>query len=143
MEPAKIDGVWLRQILHNVHTIAVVGISDKPARAGFYVPDYLKNQGYMIVPVNPFLQTWQGLKAYPDLAAVPVPIDEVLIFRKSEDVPPVVAQAVSVGAHVVWMQEGIVNEPAADEARSAGLEVVMDLCMLKVHQKLVGKRVGD
>jgi predicted CoA-binding protein len=82
-----------------------------------------------------------GEKAYPDLESVPVKIDVVQVFRKPEDVPPVVDDAIKVGAKVVWMQEGIVNEEAAQKAREAGLQVVMDACMRATHRRLIGPRL--
>jgi signal transduction histidine kinase/predicted CoA-binding protein len=127
-----------RRILETAKTIAVVGISSRPDRPGHSVPAYLQSQGYRIIPVNPNLEEVLGERAYPDLLSVPEPIDVVNIFRRSEDVPPVVEQAIQVGAKVIWMQEGIVNEPAADLARRAGLEVVSDACMRATHRRLFG-----
>ena len=125
-----------KKILTESKTIAVVGLSPKEDRPSYRVADYLKSKGYRIIPVNPNAQEILGEKSYPDLASIPGDIDVVDIFRKSEDVPPVVDEAIKTGAKAVWMQEGIVNEPAARKARSAGLLVVMDRCMLKEHKKL-------
>ena len=125
-----------KKILAESKTIAVVGLSPKEDRPSYRVADYLKSKGYRIIPVNPNAQEILGEKSYPDLASIPGDIDVVDIFRKSEDVPPVVDEAIKTGAKAVWMQEGIVNEPAAQKARSAGLLVVMDRCMLKEHKKL-------
>jgi hypothetical protein len=100
------------------------------------VPAYLQRQGYRIIPVNPNLEQALGEKAYPDLLAVPEPVDVVQIFRRSEAVPPVVQQAIQIGAQVVWMQEGIINEAAAQAAREAGLQVVMNTCMRTTHRRL-------
>lgn len=122
-------------ILAETRTIAVVGFSSRPERAGYYVPAYLRDQGYRIIPVNPHLQNGLGEKAYPDLLSVPEPVDLVLIFRRPEEVPPVVEQAIAIGAKAVWMQLGIVNEAAAERARTAGLRVVMDACMLIEHRR--------
>lgn len=122
-------------ILAETRTIAVVGFSSRPERAGYYVPAYLRDQGYRIIPVNPHLQNGLGEKAYPDLLSVPEPVDLVLIFRRPEEVPPVVEQAIAIGAKAVWMQLGIVNEAAAERARAAGLRVVMDACMLIEHRR--------
>src|SRR5262249_26638542 len=119
----------LKKILTSVHTIAVVGLSAKPDRPAYQVPAYLKKHGYRIIPVNPTLTEALGEKAYPELRAVPDPVDAVLVFVRSEAVPPVVEQAVEIGARTVWMQEGIVNLEAAERARAAGLTVVMDRCM--------------
>jgi predicted CoA-binding protein len=98
----------------------------------------LKARGYRVIPVNPNASEILGQKSYARLLDVPEPIDLVLIFRPSADVPPIVAEAIRVGARVVWMQLGIAHEGAADEARRAGLEVVMDRCMRTSHQMLLG-----
>lgn len=124
------------QILKTSKTIAVVGFSSKPDRPGYTVPAYLKEQGYRIIPVNPNLTEALGEKAYASLREVPVPVDVVEIFRRPEDVPPVVEDAVAIGAKVVWMQLGIVNEAAAARARAAGLQVVMDACMSVAHRRM-------
>jgi predicted CoA-binding protein len=126
----------LRQILATVHTIAVVGLSPKPDRPSHSVPAYLQAQGYRIIPVNPTITEALGEKAYPSLRDIPDKVDVVEIFRRSEDVPPVVEDAIAIGAKVIWMQEGIVNEEAARRAEEAGLTVVMDACMRAVHRQL-------
>ena len=116
-------------------TIAVVGISRNENKPSQRVPRYLKEKGYTVIGVNPAAEgKILGEKVYPSLREIPQKIDIVEIFRPSADVPPVVDDAIAIGAKVVWMQEGIINEEAANKARAAGLEVVMDLCMLKVHQ---------
>lgn len=124
-----------RRILETVNTIAVVGLSSKKNRPGYTVPAYLQDEGYRIIPVNPHLEESLGEKAYPDLRSVPEPVDMVLIFRRSEYIPPVVEQAIEIEADVVWMQLGIVNEEAAAMAREAGLEVVMDSCTAIDHRQ--------
>ncbi len=126
----------LRQILATAKTVAVVGLSDKPDKPSHSIPAYLQRQGYRIIPVNPKLTEVLGEKAYPTLRDVPVPVDVVDIFRRAEDVPPVVEDAIAIGAKVVWMQLGIVNEEAAARAEAAGLTVVMDTCMGATHQRL-------
>ncbi len=118
-----------REILRRYRTIAVVGASNDLEKPAGYVPDYLKEHGYRIIPVNPTETEVQGEKSYPDLASVPEPVEVVDVFRHSEDMPPVVEDAIRVGAKAIWMQLGIVNEEAAQRAREAGLEVVMDRCM--------------
>lgn len=125
----------IERLLAQTKTIAVVGLSSNPTRAGYYVPAYLQRAGYRIIPVNPSLHTALGEKAYPNLAAVPEPIDLVLLFRRSEDVPPHVQEAIAVGADAVWMQSGIANEEAAAAARAAGLDVVMNRCMMVEHRR--------
>lgn len=126
----------LGQILDMAKTIAVVGISDKKDQNNHTVPAYLKAQGYKIVPVNPRLEEVLGEKAYPDLLSVPEKVDVVEIFRRSEAVPEIVDQAIQIGAKVIWMQVGVINEAAAETAREAGLEVVMDTCMRATHKRL-------
>ena len=127
----------VRDILEKSKVIAVVGLSPKPERDSHEVAKYLQDQGYRIVPVNPRADTILGEKSYPDLASIPGKVDVVDIFRRSDDVPPVVDQAIDIGAKAVWMQLGIVNEDAAAKAREAGLGVVMDRCMLVEHRNLV------
>ena len=127
----------VRDILEKSKVIAVVGLSPKPERDSHEVAKYLQGQGYRIVPVNPRADTILGEKSYPDLASIPGKVDVVDIFRRSDDVPPVVDQAIAIGAKAVWMQLGIVNEGAAAKAREAGLGVVMDRCMLVEHRNLV------
>ena len=123
-------------ILKEGRTVAVVGLSPKPDRPSYVVARYLQAQGYRIIPVNPNTQEILGEKAYPTLLSIPEKVDIVDIFRRPEDVPPVVEEAIKIGARVVWMQEGIVNEEAALRAREAGLKVVMDRCLKKEHQRL-------
>lgn len=124
------------EILKSAHTIAVVGISSNPMRASNGVSEYLKRAGYRIIPVNPNETEVLGQKCYARLEDVPEKIDLVDIFRRSEYVPDIVESAIRVGAHAVWMQEGVIHEDAAERARQAGLDVVMDRCTLKEHRKL-------
>jgi predicted CoA-binding protein len=121
-------------ILREFGRIAVVGISEDPSRPSCGVSKYMHEQGYTILPVNPKLDAWNGLPAYPDLASVPKPIEVVDIFRRSELVGPVVEEAIRAGAKAIWMQEGVVNDEAARAAADAGLLVVMDRCILKEHR---------
>lgn len=119
--------------------IAVVGLSGREDRPSHTVAKYLQSQGYRIIPVNPRLEgPVLGEQPYPDLGSVPEHIDLVDIFRRPVDVPPVVDSAIEVGASAVWMQLGIVNEEAAERARQAGLDVVMDRCTAIEHRLLVG-----
>jgi predicted CoA-binding protein len=131
----------MKDILLSAKTIASVGLSSNQQKESFWIVSYLKDHGYRIIPVNPTADEILGEKAYPDLESVPEKIDVVQIFRRPEDVPPVVESAIKVGAKVVWMQEGIVNEEAAQQARAAGLQVVMDTCMRATHRRLIGERV--
>lgn len=129
----------IREILLKAKTIAVVGLSDKPDRPSYDVSNYLLKNGYRIVPINPNITEWNGIKAYPNLseaAAAGERFDVVDIFRKSEDVLPIVKEAIAIGTKTVWMQLGIINEEAAELARKAGLTVVMDKCMKIEHSKL-------
>jgi uncharacterized protein len=129
------DSAVIDRILSTCKTIAVVGLSSQWDKAGFYVPEYLQSQGYRIIPVNPTLEQALGEKAYPDLLAVPQPVDLVLIFRRSEAVPPFVDQAIRIGAKAVWTQLGIINYDAAQKAEAAGLDVVMNACMMVEHRR--------
>ena len=133
---AASDDDKLRRILESAKKVAVVGISDKVEQANHTVPKYLQSQGYKIFPVNPSLESVLGEKAYPDLVSIPESVDVVEIFRRSEAVPEIVDQAILIGAKVVWMQEGIIHEAAAETAIEAGLEVVMDTCMRATHKRL-------
>lgn len=128
----------MKHILSTARTVASVGLSSNPQKESNEVGQYLKDHGYRVIPVNPAATEILGEKSYPSLADVPEKVDVVQIFRKPEDVPPVVEEAIRIGAQVIWMQEGIVNEEAAQRAREAGLMVVMDACMKKTHQRLFG-----
>ncbi len=116
----------IEDILTNSKTIAVVGLSPDPERPSHYVAKYLQEQGYRIIPINPQIEEALGEKSYPDLKSVPEPIDMVDIFRRSEHVLPIVEEAIEVGAKYIWMQDGVINEEAAEKARAAGLPVVMN-----------------
>jgi len=130
----------MKDILLSIKTIASVGLSSNIEKESYWIVSYLKEQGYRVIPVNPTATEILGEKAYPDLESVPEKIDVVQVFRKSEDVPPIVEDAIKAGAKVVWMQEGIVNEEAAQKAREAGLQVVMDACMRATHRRLIGAK---
>lgn len=127
----------IAEILKQYKSIAVVGLSDKPDRPSYGVSAYMQQHGYKITPVNPMLKgPVLGENSYAHLKDVPGPLEIVNIFRKPEDVPPIVEEAIAKGAKVIWMQEGIVNNAAADLARAAGLKVVMNKCLLKEHRVL-------
>lgn len=128
----------LRRILAESKTIAVVGLSDKWHRPSNFAAKYLKDHGYKIIPVNPGQKEILGEKCYPSLLDIPEKVDVVDIFRKPEDVPPIVEDAIKIGAKVIWMQIGVINEEAAKRAREAGLEVVMNRCMKIEHARLFG-----
>ena len=129
----------IKEVLRSSKTIAVIGISPKEDRPSYGVASYLKSKGYRIIPVRPDGDKILGKKVYHSLTEIPreIEIDVVDIFRKSEDVPPVVEEAIHRGAKVVWMQEGIINQEACTKAEKAGLKVVMDRCTKKEHQRLL------
>jgi predicted CoA-binding protein len=128
----------IKEILTSYKTIAIVGISNKPDRDSYIVAEYLLNQGYKIIPVNPNIDTVLGLKAYPDLISIPEDIEIVDIFRRPEFVDEIVDQAIEKRAKVVWMQLGVINESAAEKARKAGLKVVMNKCIKVEHMYRFG-----
>ena len=123
----------IRFTLNECKVIAVVGLSSKSHRPSYGVSQYMQSSGYRIIPVNPNEEKVLGENCFACLEDIPVRVDTVCIFRRSEFVPPVVDSAIAVGARAVWMQEGVVHEGAAATAREAGLAVVMDRCMLKDH----------
>lgn len=125
-----------QRILNTTKTVAVVGLSDKPDRPSHEVAGYLKSHGYRIIPVNPTIKEALGEKAYPSLRDLSERVDVVQIFRRPEDVPPVIDDAIAIGAKVVWMQPGAENEEAADKAERAGVTAVVGHCMRAVHRAL-------
>jgi uncharacterized protein len=129
----------LRSLLGEAHTIAVVGLSSNPDRPSYEVAEYLQEHGYRIVPVNPQESEVLGERAYPTLADVPedIRIDVVDVFRRAEHTPAVAREAVAIGAKVLWLQEGIVNEEAARIGQEAGLHVIMGVCIKKTRQRLI------
>jgi predicted CoA-binding protein len=128
----------LEKLLRDSRTIAVVGLSGKPWRTSHGVTQYMQSRGYRIIPVNPHESEVLGERSYPDLEAVPEKIDIVNVFRRSEYVSDVMDAAIRVGAKAVWTQLGVIDQAAADRGRAAGLEVVMDRCILVEHQRLLG-----
>ena len=130
----------MKEILLSAKTIASVGLSSNQEKESYWIVSYLKEQGYRIIPVNPTATEILGEKVYPDLESIPEQVDVVQVFRKPEDVPPVVDSAIKIGAKVVWMQEGISHEGAAQKARDVGLQVVMDACMRATHRRLIGPK---
>jgi predicted CoA-binding protein len=133
-EGAQSCGDAIGEILKKYRTIAVVGLSSNPARASYEVSEYMQKAGYRIIPVNPNEREVLGERCYARLEDVPEKIEIVDIFRRAEDVPPVVDSAIRVGAKVIWMQMGIENAEAAKKARAAGLIVVDDACILVEHR---------
>ena len=132
------DDSTIRRILRQYKTIAVVGLSDKWHRPSRFAAKYMKAHGYNIIPVNPSQKEIMGEICYSSLLDIPVPVDIVDIFRHPKQVPPIVEDAIKIGAKVVWMQLGVINEEAAQRARDAGLEVVMDRCVKIEHGRLFG-----
>ena len=123
-------------ILNEYRIIAMVGLSPDPSRPSHRVANYLISHGYKVIPVNPDAQEILGTRSYSDMSSIPEPIEIVDIFRRSEEVMPIVDEAIKIEAKVVWMQEGVINEKAALRAQDAGLLVVTDRCMLKEHKRL-------
>ncbi len=128
----------VRQSLANCKTIAVVGLSPKPHRDSFRVPKYMQDHGFRIVPINPNAPEVLGEKAYTSLteAAQHERIDMVNCFRNSDDIPPIAAEAIAIGAKSLWLQIGVVNDAAAKQATDAGLVVVQNLCLMVEHRQL-------
>ncbi len=127
------------ELLKQYKTIAVVGLSSNPMRPSYDVTEYMQAAGYRIIPVNPNERKVLGEKSYARLEDVPEKIDIVNVFRRAEEVPAVVESAIRVGAKVVWMQQGVENEEAAEKARAAGLMVIEDACILVEHRRRVGE----
>jgi hypothetical protein len=134
----------IKEILHRSKTIAVVGLSSKPMRPSYGVARYVQSVGYRIIPVNPHESMVLGERAYSSLTEIKEPVDVVDIFRRCDQVGPVVDEAIEMGAWAVWMQEGVYDEEAAHRALAAGLKVVMNKCLLKEHLRygVVSQRVG-
>ena len=124
----------IHELLSRIKTIAVVGLSDSPLRPSHGVSAYMQSHGYRIVPVNPHITEALGETSYPSLADVPEKIDLVDVFRRSEYVDDIVQQAIQLKIPAIWLQEGVINERAAEKARQAGMFVVMDRCVLKEHR---------
>ena len=128
----------LRRVLKENQTVAMVGLSANWFRPSYFAAKYLQEHGYRVIPVTPAYEEVLGEKCHPSLEDVPVPVDVVDCFRRPEEIPALAEQAVKIGAKVLWMQLGIVNDEAAAIAREGGLEVVMDRCMKIEHGRLFG-----
>lgn len=122
------------KILRSARTIAVVGLSTNPRRPSYGVARYLQRAGYRIIPVNPNVSEVLGERAYATLSELPGPVDVVEVFRRSEFAGAVVDEAIAIGAAAVWLQDGVIDVAAAERARAAGLDVVMDDCMMRRHE---------
>ncbi len=128
----------IKVLLKNSKNIAVVGISDKQERDSFGVAKYLVSKGYNVIPINPSLESWQGIKSYPNLSSIPknTKLDIVDIFRKPEAVGEIVEESIKVKPKAIWMQLGVINEEAGKKASNSGMTVVMDKCIMVEHRKL-------
>lgn len=126
----------IRTILRDSKTIAVVGISEREDRASKYVSEYMQREGYTIYPVNPNISEWNGIKAYDSILDLPVEVDIVDVFRRSSVVIPLAGDVVAAGAKVMWLQQGVFSEQAADIASSGGVSVVMDSCIMVEHKSM-------
>jgi len=132
------DNATLRRVLSECRTIAVVGLSADWFRPSYFAAKYMKDRGYRIIPVNPKYPEILGEKCYPDLASIPARIDMVDVFRKPQDCVPIAAAAVAIGARVLWLQLGVINDEASDIAMRAGLTVVADRCVKIEYARLFG-----
>jgi predicted CoA-binding protein len=126
----------IRTILRDSKSIAVVGISERETRASKYVSEYMQREGYTIYPVNPNLDTWNGLKVYDSVVDLPEKVDIVDVFRRSSQILPLSGDVVEVGAKVMWLQQGIVNQEAAEIVSDAGIKVIMDSCIMVEHKSM-------
>ncbi len=131
------DSHGLRRILKEARVIAVVGHSDRPQRTSYSIGRYLRDVGFRVYAVNPTITEVDGEKVYPSLAEVPESIDIVNVFRRSEFLDEVVDQAIAVGAKAIWAQLGVYDEAAARKAETAGLDMVMDRCIMVDHRSLI------
>jgi predicted CoA-binding protein len=130
------DPADLRDLLERVRTIAVVGLSDNPSRDSHEVATYLATRGYRILPVNPACDRVLGQPCYPDMLSLPERPDLIDVFRKPDAVPAIVEEAIAIGAPAIWLQLGVVHADAARRAVAAGIDVVMDHCILIEHRRL-------
>lgn len=133
------DPKVIQRILASARTIAVVGLSPNELRASNFVGFYLQRHGYRVIPVNPRETEILGERAYPSLAEIPEPVDVVDVFRDPSAVPAIVEESISIGAKALWLQFGVINHEAADRARAAGLDVVMDRCLKIEHARYMGR----
>jgi predicted CoA-binding protein len=131
------DDHAIERLLRSSRAIAVVGFSDKPHRDSFTIGQYLLSQGYTVYPVNPAIDSVLGMRSYPTLSSVGAPIDIVDIFRRPEFVPPIVEEAVTIGARAVWFQVGVTHPQASSYATRHGLQVVEDRCIMVEHRRLM------
>ncbi|MCL6612774.1 MAG: CoA-binding protein [Peptococcaceae bacterium] len=138
----KLEDREIREILVKAKNIAVVGLSVNREKDSYRVAEYLRENGYRIIPVNPAAEEIMGLKSYPDLASVPEKVDIVNVFRRSEHLPRLVEEALGIKAGCIWAQLGVADEKAAAKAAAGGVPVVMDRCIKIEHRRLCGKADG-
>ncbi|NJL93408.1 MAG: CoA-binding protein [Anaerolineae bacterium] len=128
----------LRELLQNAQVIAVVGHSDNPERDSYQIAQYLRRAGYRVYPVNPTVEAIDGQRSYANLADIPEPVDIVDVFRRAENLPDIVAEALAAGAKAVWGQLGVAHPEAEARATAANLPLVMDRCIKVEHNRLLG-----
>jgi predicted CoA-binding protein len=133
------DPLVIQRVLHHAKTVAIVGLSNNPLRASYFVGFYLKRHGYRIVPVNPREPEILGERSFASLSDVPVPVDIVNVFRAPDALPGIAADAAKIGAKNLWCQFGVINDEGAQIAAAAGLSVVMDRCIKVEHARYVGR----
>jgi len=133
---SPLNSVDMQALFSSIKTIAVVGLSNNPQRPSYGVSSYLQRMGYRIIPVNPVETEVLGEKCYQSLLDIPDKVDVVDVFRNPEAVGPIAEDAIRIGAKYLWLQEGVINREAAEKALQAGLEVIMDRCMLKEHRAI-------
>ncbi len=133
------DPLTIQRVLHSAKTIAIVGLSNNPLRASYFVGYYLKRHGYQVIPVNPRESEILGETSYPSLSDVPEHVDIVNVFRAPDALPGIAREAVAVGADAIWCQFGVINEEGAKIAEDGGVTVVMDRCLKVEHARYVGR----
>lgn len=133
------DADAIRELLQSIRTVTVVGLSPKPSRPSYSVSAAMQEFGYRIIPVRPAIDELFGEKAYPDLYALPEKPDLVDVFRASEHVGPIVDACIELGIKAIWLQDGVINEPAAEKAKAAGITVIMDRCIYRDYLQLLGR----
>ena len=133
------DPLTIQRVLHNMHTVAVVGLSNNPLRASYFVGYYLQRHGYQVIPVNPRESEILGEKCYPSLADVPVPVDMVDVFRAPDALPQIARDTIAIGAGTLWCQFGVINAEGAQIAADAGVTVIMDRCVKIEHARYLGR----
>jgi predicted CoA-binding protein len=132
------DVAGLRRVLQDNRVIAVVGLSPNWNRPSYFAAKYMLEHGYTVIPVNPAATEILGQKCYPDLAAIPLKVDMVDVFRKAQDAGPIAGEAIRIGAQCLWLQLGVINHEAAESSAAAGLDVVMDRCVKIEYARLFG-----